>query len=94
MEEMKETLQYTINTKHILNTLCVAFDENDERKITENTFFKLFVYNENVNDLVNTDTYLHFRDILLNKGISVEDLCEPGKLEQDTRDEMMKLVKI
>ena len=39
MDELKETIQDTISKSHILNTLCVAFDENDERKIVENTFF-------------------------------------------------------
>jgi hypothetical protein len=93
MDELKETIRDTINKSHVLNTLCVAFDENDERKIIENTFFNLFVYNEYANDVLNTDKYLHFRDILLSNGISVEELYEPKKLKKDTRDEMTGVIE-
>ena len=76
-----------------MNTLCVAFDENDERKIIENTFFNLFVYNEYVDDILNTDKYLHFKDILINNGIIVEELYEPNKLRKDTRNDMTELIE-
>ena len=76
-----------------MNTLCVAFDENDERKIIENTFFNLFVYNEYVDDILNTDKYLHFKDILINNGIIVEELYEPNKLRKDTRNDMTELIQ-
>ena len=93
MEELRGTIRDTISKSHILNTLCVAFDENDERKIIENTFFNLFLYNEYANDVLNTDKYLHFRDILINNGISVEELYEPKKLRKDTRDEMTEVIE-
>ena len=93
MDELKETIQDTISKSHILNTLCVAFDENDERKIIENTFFNLFVYNEYVDDILNTDKYLHFKDILINNGIIVEELYEPNKLRKDTRNDMTELIE-
>ena len=93
MEELNETIRETISKSHILNTLCVAFDENDERKIIENTFFKLYLYNEYTNDIFNTDKYLHFRDILINNKIILEELYTPKKLTKDTRDELTALIQ-
>ena len=55
MEELRTNIENSLNSSHILKSLCVAFDDNDDQKIIENTFFKLYLYNEYINDILNTD---------------------------------------
>ena len=46
-----------------------------------------------MDDVLNTDKYLHFKDILINNGIIVEELYEPNKLRKDTRNDMTELIE-
>ena len=46
-----------------------------------------------MDDILNTDKYLHFKDILINNGIIVEELYEPNKLRKDTRNDMTELIE-
>ena len=73
MGELKTHLEETISNNHLLNTLCSYYDENDERKLIENTFLKLYVYNEYTNDIFNTDKLHHFKNILSANGFIVTE---------------------
>lgn len=46
-----------------------------------------------MDDILNTDKNLHFKDILINNGIIVEELYEPKKLRKDTRNDMTELIE-
>ena len=92
MAELKEHLENTISKSHILNSICSCYNENDERTLIENTFLKLYVYNEYTNDILNTDKYRHFRDILIHNGFTLEEQCEAKRLQKDTREELTELV--
>ena len=46
-----------------------------------------------MDDILNTDKYLHFKDILINNGIIVEELYEPNKLRKGTRNDMTELIE-
>ena len=46
-----------------------------------------------MDDILNNDKYLHFKDILINNGIIVEELYEPNKLRKDTRNDMTELIE-
>jgi hypothetical protein len=52
----------------------------------------LYVYNEYTNDILNTDKYRHFRDILIHNGFTLEEQCEAKRLQKDTRAELTELV--
>jgi hypothetical protein len=91
MAELKERLANTISKSHILNSICSCYNENDERTLIENTFLKLYDYNEYTNDILNTDKYRHFRDILIHNGFTLEEQCEAKRLQKDTRDELTEV---
>lgn len=92
MNELKEHLENTISKSHILNSICSCYNENDERTLIENTFLKLYVYNEYTNDTLNTDKYKHFRDILSSNGFNIEEMYEPTRINKDTREEMTEMI--
>ena len=48
-------------------------NEDNEQIINENTFFKLFVYNEYLIDIYKSNKARHFQEILKNNGFSLED---------------------
>ena len=60
------SLTYAPNTTKLKDNLinvCVSIDENDEQKFNDNTFFKLFSYNEYINDIYKTNKEAHFKNI-------------------------------
>ena len=93
MSELKETLLDNISKSEILNKLCSYYNESEDRQLIENTFLKLYVYNEYVNDILNTDKFLHFRDILVNNGFVLSEAFKPRKLDKDTREGQTALVE-
>ena len=93
MGELKSHLEETISNNHLLNTLCSYYDENDERKLIENTFLKLYVYNEYTNDIFNTDKLHHFKNILSANGFILTEEGEPNRIIPDTRENMTELIE-
>ena len=59
----------------------------------ENTFFKLYSYNEYINDIFNTSKYYHFENIIKDEGFQLVNLYEPKRLDKDTRDELAELIE-
>jgi len=61
-----------INDANILiNNMCVEIDEDDAAKINENSFFKLFVYNEYLKDIMQTNKTQHLINILGQRGFNI-----------------------
>ncbi len=56
------------NSDDKIKKVCLNFDEDDNEKIIENTFFKMWCYNEYINDCYNTNKICHFQNILTNEG--------------------------
>ena len=48
----------------LLNIICLTYDEDDNYKYLENTFFKLHAYNTYINGITNTGKYYHVENIL------------------------------
>jgi hypothetical protein len=65
-----------------LCTLCSTIDENDDVKFNDNTFFKLFVYNEYLNDVYNTNKERHFKKILSDNGFIINSVYSKMKLNK------------
>ena len=61
-------------TSKEINEVCLILDETDKEKIEENAFFKLFVYNEYVNDIYSTNKSIHYELILKDAGFDVVEL--------------------
>ena len=57
--------------EELLNVSSAMSEDTDELKALENTFFKLYTYNEYVNDTLNSNTTLHFENILTDAGFNI-----------------------
>lgn len=51
--------------------MASSITEDDERKVINNTFFKLYTYNEYKNDTLNSNITLHFENILTEAGFEI-----------------------
>ena len=91
IKSLQDNLKESLN-HNILKNVCLTLDEEDEFKFLENTFFKLYSYNEYINDIFNASKYYHFENIIKKEGFQLVNLYEPKKLDKDTRDEMTELI--
>lgn len=57
-----------------ITDMCTYINEDDDAKLIENTFFKLFTYNEYVSDIYNSNKLLHFENILDNNGFKLNSM--------------------
>ena len=90
--------KYKKLTKLNEKVLCMSksINENDEIKIVENTFFKLFCYNEYQDGIFNTGYLQHFENILRNNGFNLKETGVVNKLakeEQQEFNEVYELIK-
>ena len=76
-----------------MKNVCLTLDEDDDLKFWENNFFKLYTYNEYAQDIFNTGKYYHFENILKSEGFQLVSLCEPKRLDKDTRDGMTQMME-
>lgn len=78
-ENLEKCKQYYKNiqyTSQEINEVCVYLDSNDSEAIIENTFFDLFVYNEYVLDLYQTNKTAHYENILKSNGFILSQIGE------------------
>ena len=62
LQTLEQNLKDSMNHP-LLNDVCLTLDKDDEYKYLENTFFKLYAYNDYINDIFTTDKYYHFENI-------------------------------
>ena len=70
--------------------MCYNIDVNDDCKFNENTFFKLFGYNEYLTDVYKTNKEYHFRQILKKNGYVMKELGKINKLKPAKKAKMKK----
>ena len=68
LENCKQLYSNIQSTSQEINEVCVYLDPDDSETIVENTFFELFVYNEYVCDLYQTNKTAHYENILKSNG--------------------------
>jgi hypothetical protein len=61
IKDCEEEFKSIAFTHSKLCNICCNVDNNDDVVFNDNTFFKLFVYNEYINDIYNTNKELHFK---------------------------------
>ena len=71
---------------------CTYIDENDERRIIENTCFNLFCYNEYVVDCYKTNKLKHFELILISNGFKLSEVGEVAKINNKDKKDMRSVV--
>ena len=68
--ENKYSKQIEINDKIL--RLSTTRDENDDENVIKNPFFKMWCYNEYINEIYNTDYLKHYKQILTNAGFTLK----------------------
>jgi hypothetical protein len=88
LEELIESTKELFKTKEekIFTDMCVYIDDNDTTKISNNTFFKLFIYNEYTNDIYKTNTTKHYELILKNNKFILDEEGTKNKLSMDQKE--------
>jgi desulfoferrodoxin (superoxide reductase-like protein) len=80
-----------LNANDAINNVCIQYDKNDESYINENSFFNLFCYNEYINDCFKTNKYIHYEQILKEKGFNLISEGDFNTLSKQTRKEIKEL---
>jgi hypothetical protein len=93
IEEAKEDIRNGAKMTEEFKTACTYLDKTDKLNIIENTFFKLFCYNEYVMDCYRTNKLKHFELILINNGFTLSERGEAVKINKKTKEEMRSIVQ-
>ena len=78
-------------TSSILNNICLSIDENDEDKMIENTYFKLYTYNEYLKDCYTSNKNIHFKNILKENGFILSSTGTKKAFSKDVLEEFKEL---
>jgi hypothetical protein len=99
IKDCEEEFKSIAFTHSKLCNICCNVDNNDDVVFNDNTFFKLFVYNEYINDIYNTNKELHFKKILTDNGFILNKLyksCQLSKVNKtlliDNKNELKKKI--
>ena len=79
-----------INSCDKIKKVCLNFNEDDEETIIENTFFKMWCFNEYTNDCYNTNKICHFQNILINEGFELNHIGKDIQLDKKKQKQMIK----
>ena len=74
LETCKQIYSNIQHTSQEINEVCVYLDCDDSEAIVEKTFFELFVYNEYVSDLYQTNKTAHYENILKTNGFVLSQI--------------------
>lgn len=91
LADVENRFKASVETSDKLLNMCTSIDNDDQLVINENTFFKLFCYNEWVKDIYNTNKRHHYKQILLNNGFSLSNVGEFKKLNEHAKEEMIEI---
>ena len=74
--ELEIKYKKMIETNDKILRLSQSINKFDETEIVENTYFKLFCYNDFLADIFKTDFLQHFQNILVNNGFTLSEIGE------------------
>lgn len=74
----------------VIKEMCFNVIDN-EYVFNENSFFKLFVYNEYINDIHDTNKEAHFKQILKKNGFKIKEVGKKEKLNKKKIKEMKEI---
>jgi hypothetical protein len=92
LEETKKIYDdFILHNEHLTN-VCEYIDENDDMKLSKNSFYELFLYNEYVYDIYQTSRLKHFQDILRYNEFNLIDIISvPSKINPIDSQELEEL---
>ncbi len=79
-----------INSCDKIKKVCLNTNEDDEETIIENAFFKMWCFNEYINDCYNTNKILHFQNILIEEGFKLTHVGKDVILDKKKQIQMIK----
>ena len=91
LDEVKDKYNKMIITNDLLTEMSLYVDEEDNIKMSNNTFFNLFCYNEYVKDTYNTNKISHFEEILKQNKFILDSRGEKSKIDPEVKLEMTDL---
>jgi len=74
--ELEIRYKKMVETNDKILRLSQSINKFDETEIVENTYFKLFCYNEFLADIFKTDFLQHFQNILVSNGFNLNEFGE------------------
>lgn len=93
IEKTEEYFKNAIDNFESIDLLKECCNIDDERKIIENSFFKLFCYNEYVKNIYNNNKESHFKMILHKKGFIIKNIGKCEKISNELKKEMKETIK-
>jgi hypothetical protein len=75
----------------ILTDMSLYLDEYDNIRMSNDSFFKLFCYNEYVKDTYNTNKLSHYENILRENKFVLNSIVDKIKISEDIKAEMADL---
>jgi hypothetical protein len=93
LDQVYQNIETCLNMSKSLATSCSYVDENDELKFVHNSFFKMFCYNEYVNDVFASNKVKHFEGFLEQNGFEIMTEGQPQKLSKDEKAVQKGLVE-
>jgi len=91
LDEVKDKYNKMVITNDLLTEMSLYLDEDDEMKMSNNTFFNLFTYNEYVKDIYNTNKLAHFENILEQNKFILSEEGEKSFIDPEIKAEMTDL---
>lgn len=79
-EELEIKYKKMIETNDKILRMSQSINKYDETEIVENTYFKLFCYNDFLADIFKTGFLQHFQNILVNNGFTMSEVGETKNL--------------
>ena len=94
LEELKEFYKNIITTNNKILSMSKSVTEDDDIKIVENSFFKLYCYNEYISNIYDTGFIEHYEKILKSCGFILESTGEDMTISKQEKRNMTDLRKI
>lgn len=93
IKELENNYMKMIKLNERLMCLSKSINENDDVKIIENTFFKMFCYNEFKNSIFDTGYLEHCQLLLKNNGFILEEMGEYQKIDKTLKNDLDEYLK-
>jgi hypothetical protein len=91
IEEIESDYKKMIKYNNRLMGISSSRDENDDVKIVNNIFFKLFTYNQYQDEIFGTGFITHYENILTRDGFVLSEKGQTKKLNNDEKAEFKNL---
>ena len=91
LDEVKDQYNKMIIQNDILTEMSLFVDEDDNIRMSNNSFFNMFCYNEYVKDIFNTNKLAHYENILKENEFILDSKGKKAKIDEELKSEMTDL---